>query len=257
MGIFTKVFDTPTSLGPSKNMWKVPIPIDIQFIHIPKTGGQSIVKLLRDDQWDHSDWTGHDTRDLWLEYAWHCFYHFTIVRDPIERIKSEMRCGGTYKDKAYYNSKNKFDPNICVTKWLNENRGQRDSRGNHIRPQIDFVNPQIDTEVDIFYFEDPTHRDQIKRIFQIFDNYPHEVGREYNPQVDYSLSEATEEMLRDYYKDDYETFYPSDTIDYQKFRRNPTHEDQKRIVTTADAEDTEGSIIYNAQEKRRKLMGEW
>jgi len=237
--IYSKVFNTPVPLGRAENLWIIPTCVDINFIHIPKTGGSSTDQLLQDHGWDYRgrcgcgnsgnqrgpDWTGHDLAELWRSYAQDCYYKFAIVRDPIDRIKSEMRSFETYKEKKYYNSRNIFDPNICVKKWIDQDKKTNrqstlKSRSNHITPQINFVDPRVDTDADIFYFEDLTHRDQLKDIFHISDDYPHSVGPNYSPQIDYSLSEETEEMLREYYKDDYETFYPSDTIDYQRFVRS-------------------------------------
>lgn len=122
----------------------------ILFIHIPKTGGSSVETYLQRLGFGMSMFSTTDNskgctpqhfhRDLLLEYAFPGEFDavFTIVRDPVERFKSE------YNFRMQIRQKNGNDI-IPVSAWVKSVLKQYQENpfafDNHLRPQSHFLIP--------------------------------------------------------------------------------------------------------------------
>lgn len=115
------------------------------FVHIPKTGGQSISALLRevgvrrladgDIELEHITVTMIQKR---IQYD--NFFKFTVVRDPVDRMMSEYR----------FSKQNNYRPYLLNSQDLSFNRfvqavanldlsGMTHAMANHLYPQTSFI----------------------------------------------------------------------------------------------------------------------
>ena len=122
----------------------------ILFIHIPKSGGSTLSKVLQNEDWDESFCIRNKPlRNIkYLNCSPQHFHNeiikeifninkfekiFTIVRNPFERLKSEY----------YWQLKQKIISNISPQDWLNnileEYKENKFIYDNHIRPQNEFI----------------------------------------------------------------------------------------------------------------------
>jgi hypothetical protein len=117
------------------------------FIHIPKTGGSAIEKHFVNNKWVMSHIGAgnkcslqHQHKELLLDSLSIDSFDliFTIVRDPVDRLLSEYR---------YKNPKKPL--NTWVVNTLQQVENNRYYLDNHIRPQTEFLLP----EIKLFYYE--------------------------------------------------------------------------------------------------------
>ena len=129
------------------------------FIHIPKTGGSSLEKGLRDAGFRQSYWSREKTaygcspQHLHAEALQKTFdvssfdLVFTVVRDPVDRAVSEFnmrRPAEAGEDSGDEQFRRWFS-------WCRKSIGRRPwALDNHIRPQVDFMVP----DCRVFRFED-------------------------------------------------------------------------------------------------------
>lgn len=131
----------------------------IHFVHIPKTGGTSIRKLLDKNQWENvtpeihpslsheiysfpqHKTSSHQHRNLWNHWSVEIDEQFTIVRNPYTRCISQLLSNLSQLDidpaqfENYYLTK--FFKLIVEQNLLSSNGiGDFD---NHFRPQTDFI----------------------------------------------------------------------------------------------------------------------
>ena len=69
------------------------------FIHISRTGGSTIERLLQgEDQWNRDPYSKHITtaraKKLYSEW-WDDYFKFTFVRNPYDRVLSQLHTAGT------------------------------------------------------------------------------------------------------------------------------------------------------------------
>lgn len=122
----------------------------ILFIHIPKSGGSTLSKVLINKGWDESFCIRKKTLEniKYLNCSSQHFHRetikkifnlnkfdkiFTIVRNPFERLKSEY----------YWQLKQNIVSNTLPKEWLNnvfdEYKENKFIYDNHIRPQNEFI----------------------------------------------------------------------------------------------------------------------
>jgi len=178
-------------------------------VHIPKTGGSSVTRMFEENGWVQDSRFGsiknhqqHAMHNLWNQVLGDNIPKFSVIREPIQRIISEMRGNG----KWYKTLINPWDPNKCVEYIFNKQLFRSD---NHFRKLIEFVDyNKIDEEnLKIFRYED-NWTEQIKNEYGLEGDFPHIVGDLYSPEMDFNLSEKTVKMIKDYYIEDYKLFYP-------------------------------------------------
>ena len=203
----------------------------ILFVHIPKTGGSSIEKYLRSHDWEESRRFGHGIKNIhatWREYEkWGNFnYKFTVVRDPVERFKSDL--AHLTRDRKHAKEIRNFfakpvkiqlnphdnepvewaisDQNL--RRFLAEVKKHPECFDNHIRPQVDFLN--TNEEIDIFRY--PNLSPEIKMALNFVLDVPltgakiahlKNFPQEYKP----TFTKSQEEIIKQYYKKDYKRFF--------------------------------------------------
>ncbi|MDU8926153.1 sulfotransferase family 2 domain-containing protein [Alisedimentitalea sp. MJ-SS2] len=122
------------------------------FAHIPKTGGTSIETYLR----SKGQVTMHSGVDLeWLPCSpqhmhvelhgallepGFCDYTFAVLRDPVERMKSEYR---HRSKRASDRGKHVASFDEWAPRVLKLSRNQPYLYDNHLRPQTEFVTPDM------------------------------------------------------------------------------------------------------------------
>lgn len=179
------------------------------FLHIPKTGGNSITKAFEESGW-FQNCIDFGVQHSSLEYIHTVLLKkdlskvkrvFTVIRNPISRLVSEIRGGGGHYNTVRTNS------NFDITKAVDI--ALRDNRNLHVNPMVSFFRGQGNFEqLEIFKFEDPEHRKKIKEICGYSGKFPHITGDTYAPDLDYSLPRALEETIKQHYIEDFERFYP-------------------------------------------------
>ena len=149
------------------------MPISHQFntiyIHIPKTGGTSIEKYLNiynenglrpntnilhghvpikfeDNEYDPLNvegragynlqhLTSNEIKNLISDKIYQKYFKFTFIRNPWDKIVSEY-------EWAYYSLE--FDDYINRVLYVVQNRIRLDTKNTHLRPQIEFINNDLD-----------------------------------------------------------------------------------------------------------------
>ena len=172
------------------------------FVHIPKTGGDSIEIFFRNNGWSVTKY--NNNCGLYDQHAPYNVYRewgkfngtFTVVRNPLTRMVSELNFRHIPKEQA----------NQTVQKWLAEVQTNPQLLDNHIRPQVDFLCPKI----NLLKFEG-NFMEQVQNVFKLIGNPPHTHNHSADPnrvRVE-DLHPDTINLIQDYYEDDYKAFkYP-------------------------------------------------
>lgn len=196
--------------------------VNVLFVHIPKTGGTSIEAFFKSDGWEMSffDPGGvsslnhllkcspqHLHRELLCDlfFLEKFDYIFTVVRNPIERIRSEY----TWRKMHGLDLKN-----LSINDWIKYAFSEYSLNNyvfdNHIRPQVDFLIPNA----DVFSLEQGLDR-IAKKLRGIFDcgklishvYMPSEmVSRGAVPSIDISVSEENIDLISCFYRSDFLEF---------------------------------------------------
>ena len=185
----------------------------VQFVHIPKTGGSSIVTALsefgpcamfldRRSKYlpctpQHLMVSGFDELipEGFADYA------FTIVRHPMSRLMSEYRYQSRRHSHKWWGLPG-FDRWVARSlKATNFNKYHCD---NHFRPQVEFLSDSV----QVFKFEEDGLRRALNAVCDFcgvnrIAEVPHEMLA---PAVDTAASFKTIEHVREFYADDFETF---------------------------------------------------
>lgn len=178
------------------------------FIHIPKTGGTSVefffirdlgipiklgqghVQIYKDLHQEHH--MGRDKKNFPIhhwnvreaeEYLNQVNYSFSIVRDPVERFKSECKFRAITPDKLIA------------------------ERSYRTMSQYDYLYTNGVCKVtDVFRFEELKKlEEKLSQLFEMSVVLPHEQKSPQGRQV--KLSEGEISYIKEKYKIDYETFY--------------------------------------------------
>jgi hypothetical protein len=193
--------------------------ISILFVHIPKTAGTAIEQFFRRQNWKISFFDGGERKPSINTVSWcspqhlhaetlknifnvkRFSYCFTIVRDPIDRIKSEVR----WRKKF-------FNENIEPERWIYESLQTYPLNpfvhDNHIRPQSDFIFEGL----TVFYMEDglaPVIADLTSRFADHLDPAPAippvMTSQESGYEIELSADLVT--RLKEFYAIDYRNFH--------------------------------------------------
>ena len=173
--------------------------LKVYFVHIPKTGGSSVRKIFTDNNWKMHGAHNQNHITNWSHYVKDDIKLFTIIREPIDRILSEIRGDNWYRDKN-------TDINSCVESIENLIKNNN-TKANHLTSLCDFIPVNLENCVKIFRFEDPNHREKIKNYFNLKGEYPHVTGDTYDADWGYELSTKSREKIKQLYKSDYDRFY--------------------------------------------------
>jgi len=124
------------------------------FIHIPKTGGGSIEEVFRKEGWEESRFFPGGGQQyqhaVWQEWQnWPEIKEeevdeiFTVVRDPEERLRSDVRLGAQSPRHPIGNFEMYVDR---IRHYITQYQSRCEFRDNHIRPQTDYFPPRHNTE---------------------------------------------------------------------------------------------------------------
>lgn len=175
------------------------------FVHIPKTGGTSIEKTLRNagaaqamkvkKKLGYAKATmQHMQAEIYLEAVGDGFadYTFTIVRNPYDRFLSE------YKMKV-------IEPGLdgSVHDWAAANFKRHGefafTRDNHIRPQVDFLSERV----EIFKFEDGLQAPLAAACKHLDLEVPELRHEKKGARGLFEVSEETIELIQKFYREDF------------------------------------------------------
>ena len=211
------------------------MPISHQFntiyIHIPKTGGTSIEKYLNiynenglrpntnilhghvpikfeDNEYDPLNvgglagynlqhLTSNEIKKLLTVQIYQKYFKFTFIRNPWDRMVSEYKW-------AYYSLS--FEDYINRILYVVENRIKLETKNAHFRPQIEYINNDLDF---IGRFEN--FNQDIEKVSSLigldFDikKLPHEKKTNRKHYKEY-YNEQTKQIINNIYKDDIKQF---------------------------------------------------
>lgn len=139
--------------------------ISILFVHVPKAGGTTIEHFFRQQNWQVSFFDGGEVKPSINPLTWcspqhfhaeilhkifnvkRFTYCFAIVREPISRIKSEVRWR-----MQYFNAQ--IEPDEWIDQALKAFPRNPFIHDNHIRPQSEFLFDGL----EVHYLEDGLDR---------------------------------------------------------------------------------------------------
>ena len=196
----------------------------VLFVHIPKTGGSSIEAYLRESSCNadpprskHSVLDVHATWDVYQNWG-HFDYTFTVIRDPLERFRSELlhltgdanhvkKIINFFGYKKFEHVKNRWNiKDDHLLEFLRITNDQPRWIGNHVRPQCDFIKPNSNIETFLF----PHSIKDVPKVLSTKFGIP--VGRmphrKPSKAMDKpSFSETQAKIIRQFYQQDYERFF--------------------------------------------------
>jgi len=204
----------------------------VLFVHIPKTGGSSVKKYMRESGWTEAEIApksyenirhgrgvqyGHATWEVHEKWG-HFDYRFTVVRDPVDRFKSEIfhMWSDAQTKKVIRDLFGGYPCWLITDNVLQEfiNKVKKDPQifGNHIRPQSDFLKP--DSSVNVFRFPESITEVPItlNAIFgtPLVGNSVDHLKRGGPLKFKPSFTKTQKHIIKDYYKEDYKRFFRTD-----------------------------------------------
>ncbi len=187
----------------------------IFFSHIPKTGGSSVDRYLCQARYIRTFHGGSSAKSLQHRHTldkdlieekskYNIIYEFTVFRNPLERLLSEF-----FMRSATHINKTDTDFHNFTVNILNHYELNNYINDNHIRPQTEFINKNM----DIFKFNDWSILIEKLKVFDIefLDKFPHiNHATDYKNSFNFSSEflgwkpkKETEEMVKEFYKEDY------------------------------------------------------
>lgn len=183
--------------------------IKCAFVHIPKTGGQSITKMLEEAELgckhEGSFELDHLTMSAILERVnLNSYFKFAIVRNPLDRLVSEYHFSKRYRPYLPNTDHYRFSRYVRAISKLDIN-GLPHNMVNHLYKQKDFLYKDNNLLVDyVGRFETLKESiDYVSKKLNIKLTLPH-VNKSCRKCVDFDSK--TLELVRNLYKEDYEIF---------------------------------------------------
>jgi len=187
----------------------------IFFSHIPKTGGSSVDRYLGQTKYIRTFHGGSTVKSLQHRHTldkdlieekrkYDIIYEFTVFRNPLERLLSEF-----FMKSAVHKNKTDEDFHRFVLHMINQYEKNNYINDNHIRPQVEFINKNM----DIIKFNEWDHLIEKLREYdnEFSDKFPHiNHATDYKNTLHFSYEvlgwtpkKETEEIAKDFYKEDY------------------------------------------------------
>ena len=187
------------------------------FLHIPKTGGCSVIKCLesycdvKKFKWGHPTFGGYYRVFNYHKWDINDYKIFTFVRNPYDRLVSTynyLKAGGTTPgDRKIRDSLNLFT--LTFEEFVHL-IADTDTRGKiqHCLPQVKFIEPEQGWDkINIFRFEninnDFTHACEYVGIGS--HKLPHLNKSKHTHYTEY-YNDSTRKLVHDIYKEDIEAF---------------------------------------------------
>ena len=185
----------------------------VLFIHIPKCAGTTIERAFEDAGWDieflveparrgHKDWSPCNPQHWHYEDLlknvhnnYNIDYEFTVVRNPFQRLLSEMYWRG--------NATNNITESINTTglQYLNSYIKNNYTMDNHIRPQKQFIGPTT----NVFRYENLQNVfDMLSRDFGVNSFANHYKTNAVKPTAMNNLSSQFKERYKEIYFGDHD-----------------------------------------------------
>lgn len=187
----------------------------IFFSHIPKTGGSSVDRYLIQAKYIRTFYGGSNTKSLQHRHTldndlieekskYNIIYEFAVFRNPLERLLSEF-----FMRSATHTNKTDTDFHNFAVNILNQYELNNHINDNHIRPQSEFINENM----DIFKFNNWSTLIEKLKVFDIefSDTFPHiNHATDYKNTLYFSSEilgwkpkKETEDIVKEFYKEDY------------------------------------------------------
>jgi len=189
---------------------------NILFVHIPKTGGRTMLDFFDLSGFKNND---HYSKECGYRHKHPHFtqyknyvdfnlidYAFAVFRDPIKRMMSQ------------YQWVRRYEPNVIpindwVIRTLNQYKNNSSIQDNHIRPQVEFLYEGIDVydfncvhKIPEMVLDAVSMKSDIK--------VPHRFKSSYREED--VLSEKSRDLLLNFYSKDYEWMKKNTLIGEEK-----------------------------------------
>ncbi len=179
------------------------------FIHIPKTAGKSLTKVLGSGGACHLSWRHYQGI---LEENIKDYYVFTIVRDPVDRLISSytyMKSGGNRSIEDLRIKRDWIDPFNSFDEFVKESLSKSNVISSRkFRPQTTFLENEdgyIEQQINIFRFENlhQAYR-EISEQLNIKKPLPHINSSNRGREV--TISSESASIINEIYSRDFQNF---------------------------------------------------
>ncbi|MFT6599717.1 MAG: hypothetical protein ACJATD_000560 [Alloalcanivorax sp.] len=177
------------------------------FIHIPKTAGKSLTKVLGSGGACHLSWRHYQAI---LEEKIESYYVFTIVRDPVDRLISSytyMKSGGNRSIEDLKIKRDWIDRFNTFDEFVKESLSKPNVIASRkFRPQTTFLENKeghIEQQINIFRFESLQRAYQeISKQLKIKKPLPHVNSS--NREHGFNISPESAKIINEIYNRDFE-----------------------------------------------------
>lgn len=179
------------------------------FIHIPKTAGKSLTKVIGSGGACHLSWRHYQAI---LEEKIENYYVFTVVRAPLDRLISSytyMKSGGNQSIEDLEIKRDWIDPFKNFDEFVKESLSTSSVISSRkFRPQTTFLENKeghIEKQINIFYFESLLQAYQeISEQLKLKKPLPHVNSSNRGNEASISLESA--KIINQLYSKDFENF---------------------------------------------------